>query len=231
MGANRIAVPQSEQCLVVERGDLSDLVRCPKAVEEVEDWHACKQSGCVADGGQVLRLLRRTGREKREPRHSRSHDVGVVAEDRKRVGRDSARRDVHAKRCELTRNLEEVGEHEQEPLRRGERRGERSRLQRSMDSASRTAFRLHLHHLRNRPPQVRTPIGGPRIGVFAHRGGRGDGVNGDDLAQPVCDVRHGLVGVERSIARCRDHVAGLPTRAMSMTIRTPNCPNTRGTIR
>ena len=40
MRADRLFVEQRAQCLVFDRDDLRDLVRCAKAVEEVQDGHA-----------------------------------------------------------------------------------------------------------------------------------------------------------------------------------------------
>ena len=49
-----------------------------------------------AIGGEVVRLLHRVRAEQREAGLPAGHHVGVVAEDRQRVRRERARRDVHA---------------------------------------------------------------------------------------------------------------------------------------
>ena len=133
----------------------------------------------------------------REPGAAGGHHVGVVPEDRQGVGGDAARRDVHAQRRELAGDLEQVRDHQQQALRRRERRGQRAGLQRPVQGARGAALGLHLDHVGHRAPQVR-PLGDrPLLGVLAHRRRRGDRVDRDDLAQPVGDRRHRLVGVDR----------------------------------
>ena len=87
------------------------------------------------------------------------HDVGVVAEDRQRVGGQRARRDVDDERRQLAGDLVHVGDHQQQALRGREGRGQRAGLQRAVDGAGGAAFGLHLDHLRDRAPDVLLPLG------------------------------------------------------------------------
>ena len=57
----------------------------------------------VRDGRHVVRFLHRVRAEHREAGLAAGHDVGVVAEDRQRVRRQRARRDVHRERRQLAR--------------------------------------------------------------------------------------------------------------------------------
>ena len=81
------------------------------------------------------------------------HHVGVVAEDRERVRRERARRDVQAERRQLAGDLVQVRDHQQQALRRRERRRERAGLQRAVDGARGAALRLHLDDVGHARPR------------------------------------------------------------------------------
>ena len=134
--------------------DLRDLVRGPEAVEEVQERDARVESGRVRDRGEVLRLLDGAGGEHREAGLPAGHHVRVVAEDRERVRRERARRDVHAEGRQLARDLVHVGDHQEQALRRREGRRERAGLQRAVHRAGGAALRLHLDDVRERLPQT-----------------------------------------------------------------------------
>jgi hypothetical protein len=57
---------------------------------------------------------------------------------------------------QLARDLVHVGDHEQEPLRRGERGGEGAGLQGAVHGAGGAAFGLHFDHGGNFAPQIPT---------------------------------------------------------------------------
>ena len=103
---------------------LRDLVRGAEAVEEVEERHARRERGRVGDRGEVVGLLDRARAEQREAGLAAGHDVGVVAEDRERVGGDRAGGDVHAEGRQLAGDLVHVRDHQEQALRRGEGRRE-----------------------------------------------------------------------------------------------------------
>jgi hypothetical protein len=187
---------QRAQVVVGERRDLRDLVRGAEAVEEVEKRDARPERRRVGDRGEVLRLLHRARAEHGEAGAAAGHHVRVVAEDRERVRRDRARRDVQAERRQLAGDLEQVRDHEQEALRRGERRHERARLERAVGRAGGARLGLHLDDARDLAEHVLAAVRGPLVAVLSHRGGRRDGVDGDDLAEAVRDRGDGLVGVE-----------------------------------
>ena len=90
---------------------LLDLVRRAEAVEEVEERHARLERRRVRDGREIVRLLHGARAEQGEARLPAGHRVGVVAEDRERVRRDGARRDVHHEGRELAGDLVHVGDH------------------------------------------------------------------------------------------------------------------------
>jgi hypothetical protein len=138
-------------------GDLVDLVAGAEAVEEVQERHPGAQRGGVGDEREVVGLLHRAGGEHRPAGAAGVHHVAVVAEDRQRVGGDGAGGDVDDRRRELAGDLEHVGDHQQQALRRGERRGQRALLQRAVQAPGGAGLGLHLDHVGDRAPQVRRP--------------------------------------------------------------------------
>ena len=196
MRGDGIGVDQPAQILVAEDRDLGDLVRGAEAVEEVQERDAGFQGGRVRDGGEVVCLLDRSGCQERRARLAARHDVGVVAEDRERMGRDCARRDVQTAGGQLARDLVEIRDHQQQALRGREGRGEGARLEGAVDRAGGAALRLHLHDHRDASPDVRPSRRRPLVGELAHRRARRDRVDGDDLAQAMRHRGDRLVAVE-----------------------------------
>ena len=135
-------------------GDLVHLVRRAEAVEEVQERHPRPQRRGVGDGGEVVRLLHAAGGEHRPAGRAGVHHVGVVAEDRQGVGGDGAGGDVHHARRQLAGDLEHVRHHQQQALRRRERRGQRARLQRAVERR-----RRHRPRTASRRPRAPRPTG------------------------------------------------------------------------
>ena len=190
-------VHRGEQVVVIERSDLGHLVRGPEAIEEVKERDPGPQRDGVRDQREVLRLLHGRGAEHREAGRTRGHHVAVIAEDRQRVRRDRSSRDVHHEGGELSGDLEHVGQHQEQPLRGREGRGERPGLERAVERSGRAALALHLDHLGDDAPQVRATSGGPGVGVLAHRRGRRDRIDRDHIGEPVGNGCDGLVPVDR----------------------------------
>ena len=66
-----------------------------------------------------------------------------------------------------------------------------------MDRVGSSSFALHLQDVRHRTPDVRLALGGPLVRALAHRGRRGDGIDGADLVHAVRDRSRRLVAVDR----------------------------------
>ena len=122
-------VDHGAQGRVLDRIDFHHLMRGAEAVKEVHEWHACAKRRGVRDHGEVLGLLHGRRGKHRPPDLTRSHDVGVVTKNRKRVRGNCAGGDVEDHRGQLARDLEHVGQHEQEALRRGKSRRHHACLQ------------------------------------------------------------------------------------------------------
>ena len=185
------------QVVVAQQLDLGDLVRGAEPVEEVQQRDARAQRRRLADEGHVVRLLDRARGEEREAGLAAGHHVRVVPEDRERVRGHGAGGDVHAVARELAGDLVHVGDHQQQALRRRERRGQRTGLQRPVHGPRRAPLRLHLDDVRDGAPDVAALQGRPLVGPFPHVRGRGDGIDGDDLVGTVGDRRGRLVAVHR----------------------------------
>ena len=182
--------------VVAEQGDLVDFVRGAKAVEEVQERQVGAQRRGVRDQGQVVGFLYRGGGQHRPARHAGRHDVAVIAEDRECVRGQGASRHVHDRRRLFAGDLEHVGDHEQQALRRGEGRREGALLQRAVQHAGGAGFGLHLDDVGHDAPQVGQALGRPVVGYLSHRGSRRDRIDRHDLAECIRDARGRLIAVE-----------------------------------
>ena len=122
-----------------------------------------------------------------QPGRAGVHHVAVVAEDREGVRRDRPGRDVDDRRRQLAGDLEHVGDHQEQALRRRERRRQGTLLERAVEGARRARLGLHLDDVRDLAPQVRPAGSGPVVAVLGHRRGRRDRVDRDHLADGVGD--------------------------------------------
>ena len=199
VGAHEVVVDHGAQVTGGQRLHLGHLVRGPEAVEEVQEGHARLERGRVGDQGEVHRLLHRAGRQHREAGGARGHHVAVVAEDGERLRGERAGGHVEDRRRQLAGDLVHVGDHQQEPLRRGEGRRQRSRRERPVQRARGPALALQLRHGRHRAPEIGATLGRPLVGPFPHGRGRRDRVDGDDVAELIRDASGRLVAVQGDV--------------------------------
>jgi hypothetical protein len=143
-GDQVLVVQQSAQRLVADGLNFAHFVRGAEAIEEMDEGNARLERGDLRHGGKIRYFLHRIRSQHRPSRRAAGHHVAVIAEDRKRMGRQSAGRHVHRSRGQLTGNLEHVGNHQQQALRGRKRGAKRSGLQRAVQGAGRAAFTLHL---------------------------------------------------------------------------------------
>ena len=109
--------------------------------------------------------------------------------------RESARGDMHRCRGQLTGDLVHVGDHQQETLRCSEGGCEGTGLQRAVQGTCGTAFTLQLFNDGQRAPDILLAFREPLIGPLGHGGRGGDGVDGDDLGEPIGNGGGGLVAI------------------------------------
>ena len=184
--------------VVAQLIDLGDLVRGAKAVEEMHEGQARFEARRLRHQRHVVGRLHRLRGEHRPAGVARRHHVAVVGEDRQRVGRHRARRHVDHAGRQLAGDLEHVGQHQEQPLRRGEGGRQRARLQRAVDGTGGAALTLHLDDMRDLTPEVALALSGPGVGQLPHRRGGRDRVDRHDLVGHVGDVGCGFVAVDDS---------------------------------
>jgi len=190
-------VDEALEFRVGKRLHLADFVRGAETVEEMEEGKTCRKRGRVRHGGHVLRLLNVGGGQHRDARLAAGHDIGVFREDGEGICCDRARGHVQDEGRELPGDAIEVRNHQEQALRGRESGDETAAHRRSVHRAGHAALALHLDHLGHQTLEVRLPGGGPCVAMFRHRGGRCDGVDGDQFAHPVGDGGHRLVRVHR----------------------------------
>ena len=155
--------------VVREQGDLRHLMARAEPVEEVHERNTRAQGRRVGDQGEVVGLLHARRAQLCPARRAGVHHVLVIAEDRQRMGRDRASSDMDHAGRQLAGDLEHVRHHQQEPLRRSERRRQRTLLQCAVERARRTRFGLHLDDIGDQTPQVRALGCRPVVAVLSHR--------------------------------------------------------------
>ncbi len=181
--------------------DLLHLVGRAEAVEEVEERDVRLQRGGVGDEREVLSLLDGGGGEHREARLAAAHDVRVVAEDVEALVGERAGGDVEDRRRELARDLVHVRDHQQEALRRRERRREGAGREGAVDRAGGAALGLHFDDLGDVAPEIGLALGGELVARLRHRGGGGDRVDRADFAALEGDLRARSVAVHHDFFR------------------------------
>ena len=192
---DEVVVDHRADGLLGHRVDLLDLVGGAEAVEEVEEGDLALERGGVGDEGEVLGLLDGGGGEHREAGLAAGHDVGLVAEDVEALVGEGAGGDMEDRGGELAGDLVHVGDHQQEALRRGERRREGAGGEGAVDRAGGAALGLHLDDLGDVAPEVGLALGGELVARLRHRGGGGDRVDRADFAALEGDLRAGSVAV------------------------------------
>ena len=196
MSAHELFGNEGAEVVVGEQLDRVQLVRRPEPVEEVHERHPRPQRRHLRDDRQIVGLLNRRRGEHRKPRLADGHHVGVVAEDRKALRREGAGGNMDHCRGELARDLVHVRDHQEQPLRRGERGRQGAALQRAVERAGRASLALHLDDRGDASPDVRPSLTRPLVGELGHRRGRRDRVDAADLVEPVGGRRRRLVAVD-----------------------------------
>ena len=133
----------------------------------------------------------------------------MVAEDRQSLGGERPGRHMEDGGCQFPRDLVHVREHQHQSLRSRESRGERSRLQCTVDGTSRTAFALHFDDIGDIAPDISETPGSPLIRQFGHRRRRGDGIDCTNFIDAVGDVGGGLVAIHGGDELISEHLRWL----------------------
>ena len=169
MRVHELVWHECAQVVVGEQLDRVQLVRGSEPIEEMHERHARPKRRRLRDQREVVGLLHRSRREQCEAGLAGGHHIGVVAEDREALCGERPGCDVQHGGRQLAGDLVHVRDHQQQPLRRGERRRERSALQCAVQRAGGTTLALHLDDARHGSPDVRSPLARPLVGQLGHR--------------------------------------------------------------
>ena len=93
----------------------------------------------------------------------------MISENIERVRSYAARGNVNYAGKKFACDLIHIGDHQQQALRGSISGGQSSRLERAMNCAGGTAFRLHFNHLYWLTKEVFLSIGSPFIHILCHR--------------------------------------------------------------
>jgi len=156
-----LLVDDRAQIVVRQQREFGNFVRGAKAVEEMDERHPRAIAGGMRNQREVVRFLARVAAQQGAARGAARHDILVVAENRQPLRGQRTRAHVHGKRQQFPRDLVEIRDHQQQSLRRRERRGQRPALQGPVERPGRPGLALHLHHGGNGPPHVGPPLARP----------------------------------------------------------------------
>ena len=163
-----LLVDQRSQIVVLQLLDLLDLMRGTETIEEVHERNTALQGSQVSHTGQVHHLLHRALAQHGEACLTTRHHILVVTEDTQRMRSQRTCRYMEDARQQLTSDLIHVRDHQQQTLRGGVSRSQRTSLQRAVNSTGSTTLRLHLLHLDGLAKNVLTPCGSPLIHMLSH---------------------------------------------------------------
>ena len=166
----RIPVEKSGEIILLHKLDFLYLVRRTESVEEVQKRHARLDGYQMRHAGEVHYLLNAAGGEHGEARLASGHHVLMVAEYGKGMCGDGSRRDMEYARKKFSGNLVHIGNHQQQTLRCGEGRTERTGLERTVERTRSTRFGLHLHDLHGLSEDILSSPCGPFVHILGHGG-------------------------------------------------------------
>ena len=173
-----------------------NLVAGSEAVEEVDKGHLRFQRGQMRNKRQIHNLLNGAVAKHCKARLAACHNVGMVAENVKRMSRQRARRNVHNHGQQLARNFIHIGNHQQQTLRSGVGACQCARAERAVHSARRAALGLHFCNSYLLTPHVGSARGSPFVRNLRHRGRGGNGVNCGYLREGVRNMACGGITVD-----------------------------------
>ena len=183
------------EVFIVPNLDLLDLVGGAEAVEEVDERNAALDGSQVRNSAQVHNFLRVCLSQHGKAGLAAGVNVGVVAEDVQRVGSNGSRGNMEYRWQQFAGDLVHVRDHQQQALRRGERRGERAGLQRAVHGTGGAGFGLHLRDADRLTKEILAIVRSPVIRNFRHRGRRGDRVDRCHFAERISDVADSSIAV------------------------------------
>ncbi len=191
-----LVVNERTEILHIHRLYLLVLVRSTETVEEVEERYAALDSSEVSNTCEVHHLLYGSLSEHSETGLAASHDILVVTEDTEHVRSERTSRYMEDGRDELTGDLVHVRDHEEQTLRSRESGGQRTCVQRTVNSTCCTGLRLHLLHEYGLAEKVLATCGCPLVHVLCHRRRRRDRIDSSYLGEHVSHMCRSCVTIQ-----------------------------------
>ena len=188
--------------LIVDSLDLGYFVARSETVEEVKERNFGFKRGKMRNQSKVHNFLNGVGSKHRESRLAASHNVGMVAENVKRMSGKGSRADVENAGEKFARDLIHVRDHKKKTLRCGVSNSQRACGKRTVNRACRAALGFHLGKAQRLTEHVQSALSRPFVSHFRHRRRRRDGVNRGDFAERVGDVRSGGITVDSHFLHC-----------------------------
>jgi hypothetical protein len=183
------------EILVIPHGDLLDLVGGAETVEEVDERDLAGKRGQVCHGGEIHHFLHVALAQHGETGLAAGHDVGVIAEDVQRVGRNSTGGDVEHAGELLSCDFVHVRDHQQQALRGRVGGGQSTGAEGAVHCAGSTGFGLHLDDLDLVAEDVLLAVCGPLVDQVGHRGGRRNGINCRNFTESIAYVSRSIIAV------------------------------------
>ena len=129
--------------LLVHHFNLLVFVAGAEAVEKVNEGHAALKRCQVGNGREVHDFLYGAFAEHGKASLAASHHIAVVAKDTQRMGGERTGTHMEDAGQQFACNLVHIRYHEEQTLRSGERSGESTCLERTMNGTCCAAFALH----------------------------------------------------------------------------------------
>lgn len=198
MGANIFIVDHFTHHIIGNLFHLLDFMAGPESIKEVDKRNSCLKGRRLGDEGVIHGLLNVVAGEHGKAGGAGSHHIGMITENGERLGCNSSCCNVKHCGCQLSGNLEHVGDHQQQSLARGKgcckRAGGKSAVHRTGSSR----FRLKLNYVGDRSPNVFSALGAVHISQLSHGRRRSNRINCNYL---VCGMGHmgdGRIAVDRN---------------------------------
>ena len=208
-------INQPTQIAIIQQRDLIHFMGSTEAIKEMQERNTRFQGGRLGNQRKISGFLHGIRTEQRKAGRARRHHVAVVTENRERMRRQSAGGHMNHGWRQLSRDFVHIGNHQQQPLGRGERRSQRSSLKRTMQSAGRASFTLHFYDRRYCAPDVLASFFLPLVRPLPHRRSRSDGIDRNHFVEPVryrgrsfVSVQNGCVS-DQSLCSCPHHCSFL----------------------
>ena len=149
----------------------------------------------MGDTCEIHHFLHRTFGQHREAGLTHGHHILMVAEDAERMRSDRTSRYVENRGEKLAGDFVHVGDHQQQTLRSRVGGCQRTGLERTVNSACRTAFRLHFLNEDRFAEDVFTPGSSPFVDIFRHSRRRSDGIDRSYFREHIAHVGSGLIAI------------------------------------